>query len=444
VRKLTFTTILLVGIILFAGTIEAAERHVPSQYVTIQVAINDCNNGDVVIIAPGTYTGEGNRDIDFLGKAITVRSTDPNDPCVITATIINCQGSTPDRHRGFNFHSGEDNNSLIEGLTITNGVMNYGGGICCEYSSPTIQKNIITGNYAIWVHEIPGYGGGIYCDNSSAVISGNVITHNSVDVTGGGIFAYESSLIIKNNIITDNDAYGHANVIFPPGCGASGGGISCSFASLVIANNTISGNHAHDFNEPPLFFPGTGGGIESGYSSLTIVNTVVWGDSPNEIIFNSTTINSTYSDVQGGWSGAGNIDSDPCFANTSSGDYHLKSQAGRWNPSSQSWVIDANTSPCIDAGNPGCPLGDEPGDANNVRIDMGAYGGTAEASKTPANWRSITDLTNDWAVDINDLGVFVGYWLDSGECIPSDLNRNQLVNFADYAIFAQQWLGGSL
>jgi hypothetical protein len=150
--------------------------------------------------------------------------------------------------------------------------------------------------------------------------------------------------------------------------------------------------------------------------------------------------------------GPGNINLDPCFVQLGvwdfnepityyPGDFHLKSQAGRWDPNSETWVMDANTSPCIDAGNPGCPLGDEPNDVNNIRINMGAYGGTAEASKTPAGWRSIADLTNDWVVDINDLGVFVSYWLDSGECIPSDLNRNQSVNFVDYAIFAQQWPG---
>jgi len=118
----------------------------------------------------------------------------------------------------------------------------------------------------------------------------------------------------------------------------------------------------------------------------------------------------------------------------------LKSVVGRWDPNIEGWVTDAVTSPCIDAGNPGCPLGDEPNDANNIRINVGAYGGTAEASKSPSNWRSIADLTNDWAVDYKDLKVFTDYWLDSGQCIPSDLNRNQFVDLLDFAIFAKNWL----
>lgn len=63
------------------------------------------------------------------------------------------------------------------------------------------------------------------------------------------------------------------------------------------------------------------------------------------------------------------------------GDYHLKSQAGRWNPMSQSWVIDDVTSLCIDAGDPNSPVGDEPVPNGGI-INMGAYGGTAEASKS--------------------------------------------------------------
>ena len=67
------------------------------------------------------------------------------------------------------------------------------------------------------------------------------------------------------------------------------------------------------------------------------------------------------------------------------GDYHLKSQAGRWDPNSESWVVDDITSPCIDAGDPNSPVGDEP-EPNGDRVNMGAYGGTAEASKSGASW----------------------------------------------------------
>ena len=63
------------------------------------------------------------------------------------------------------------------------------------------------------------------------------------------------------------------------------------------------------------------------------------------------------------------------------GDYHLKSEAGRWDPVSESWVIDNVTSLCIDAGDPNSLVGDEPA-PNGDRINMGAYGGTAEASKS--------------------------------------------------------------
>jgi len=225
-----------------------------------------------------------------------------------------------------------------------------------------------------------------------------------------------------------------------------------------------------------------------------------------------------YSCIQGGWDGLGNINLDPCFAVPGywdsngtpgdanddfwvDGDYHLKSEAGRWQRSIYgeldvqadyfidlldfaefarfwqfqgvalaadldrsgtvdfndltlllenylagyahgAWVYDDVTSPCIDTGNPGCPLGDEPNDANNVRINMGAYGGTAEVSKTPANWGILADLNNDIIVDVNDLGIFCHYWLGSGKCVPPDLDRSGLVDFLDYALLSDQWFWG--
>ena len=72
----------------------------------------------------------------------------------------------------------------------------------------------------------------------------------------------------------------------------------------------------------------------------------------------------------------------PFFADAANGDYHLKSQAGRWDPISQIWIQDDVTSQCIDAGDPTSPIGLEPS-PNGNRINMGAYGGTTEASKSP-------------------------------------------------------------
>lgn len=93
----------------------------PADFNNIQAAIDDANDGDVIEVQPGTYTGVGNRDIDFLGKVITVRSVDPNDRNAVAATIIDCNGSESDPHRGFYFHSEEGPNSVLSGVSIING-----------------------------------------------------------------------------------------------------------------------------------------------------------------------------------------------------------------------------------------------------------------------------------------------------------------------------------
>jgi parallel beta-helix repeat protein len=528
-EKWAFSIVLLGGIVLFTGMAAAAERHVPSEYATIQAAINDCNNGDVVIVAPGTYTGTGNRDIDFIGKAITITSENPDDPNIVTNTIINCNGAWLDGHRGFNFHSGEGINSVLDGFTITNGLAwnENGGGILCQNSSPTISNCIITNNSAE-VHMIGGgCGGGISCEESSpniinctitnntcsfnggginifygAPTVSNCIVSNNVSNGGGGIACQADSAVITNCVITNNEAIEGAGLGCVGGSNAliynctirenfgiqentRGGGIACTESSPTISKCLIAGCSADyggggiycaDNSSPAISnctivynyvggggtgVYGRGGGIYCYWSDPNITDSILWANTADwagpQIALRAgsswpSTLTVSCCNIQGGQADAyveegcsllwltGNIVSDPCFSDPYSDDYHLKSAAGRWDPNSQSWVTDAVTSPCIDAGNPGCPLGDEPNDANNVRINMGAYGGTAEASKTPADWRNIADLTNDWVVDFNDLGVFVSYWLDTGECIPSDLNRNQAVNFVDYAIFAQQWL----
>jgi hypothetical protein len=156
--------------------------NVPSTpYPTIQSAIDDANDYDIVIVADGTYTGTGNRDIDFLGKIITVRSENGPDTC-----IVDCNGSPGEYHRGFNFTDSETRQTLLEGFTIKNGYQQDGGGIYCENSSPTISSCIIIDNIAKGVTNYKGLGGGIFCSNAEPKIIRCVVTSNEAYYLGSG------------------------------------------------------------------------------------------------------------------------------------------------------------------------------------------------------------------------------------------------------------------
>jgi hypothetical protein len=111
-----------------------------------------------------------------------------------------------------------------------------------------------------------------------------------------------------------------------------------------------------------------------------VSNCIFWGNVPDQLYGDGMVV--TCSDIQGGWDGVGNLDRDPVFADVANSDCHLKSQAGRWDPISRSWITDNVTSPCIDTGDPDCDGSDEP-EPNGSRVNMGAYGGSAEASKSP-------------------------------------------------------------
>ena len=120
---------------------------------------------------------------------------------------------------------------------------------------------------------------------------------------------------------------------------------------------------------------------------VILTNSIIYNnglDSDLVQIESNLTATITYTDVQGGWPGQGNIDADPLFADPDNGDYHLKSQAGRWDLTSQSWLADDVTSPCIDAGDPTTPIGLEPLPNGGI-INMGLYGGTSRASKSLGN-----------------------------------------------------------
>lgn len=316
--------------------------------------------------------------------------------------------------------SGTEQNAVLDGFTIIGGNSNedytlypnsHGGGMFNEFCDPTVINCTFKGNCA-------RVGAGM-CNRSNSPTTINCIfISNSADY-GGGIYNFGSIPIITNCTFAGNSAL-------------YGAGIYNTYLSnSLVTSCTFISNSAE--NE--------GGGIYNySYSHPIITNCIFWFDTPDEICnYQNCSSDVTYSNVQGSWTGLGNIVADPCFVDPCNGEYHLKSQAGRWNPNSQSWVKDDVTSPCIDAGNPGCPEANEPA-PNGNRINMGAYGGTAEASKSPGNSRNIADLTNDWAVDSNDLKVFVSYWLETGDCIPGDFDRSRSVDSNDYSIFASQWL----
>jgi hypothetical protein len=153
------------------------------------------------------------------------------------------------------------------------------------------------------------------------------------------------------------------------------------------------------------------------------------------------TVTISYSDIQGGYTGIGNINADPLFAATDADDHHLKSQTGRWNPNSQNWVTDSVHSPCIDAGDPNSDWTFELW-PHGKQINMGAYGGTLQASMSLSDVGSIANLDNDVydIVDSADMALLFDKWCYEEVLLAEDLNRDGKVDFTDYAIFADHWL----
>ena len=331
----------LACVVVLAGLVQADTITVGPgggyDYTTIQAGIDAATSGDIVEIAQGTYATAGDYGIDFGGKAITVRSTDPCDWDVVKATIIDCENS----ERGFYFHNGEGHDSVLAGLTITNGSAPGGGGIYCNGSSPTISRCIIKNNSA----EVgDNDGGGIKCrTGSNSIIEYCIITGNSAYNTGGGIYCRDSNITISNCVIADNYIYG------------GGGGLYCERGTTTIKQCVIISNEAELYD---------GGAISNDLSNITVSNCIIWNNltrgSLAEPLDGVSLGDLTYNDVQGGFSGTGNIDVDPCFVDAAGGDYHLKVH-----------------SPCIDSGDPNYIS--SPGETDidggprivNDRIDMG-------------------------------------------------------------------------
>ena len=358
----------------------------------------------------------------------------------------------------------EDSHAVLTNcIFYDNLTFGYGGGMYSSWSSPTLVSCTFRGNEAAG-------GGGIYCRHGSPRISNCVISGNTANLYwygfgGGGICCgCGAEPIIADCLISGNRAFDGGGIVFwgcsgrlrhvnISGCVIAGnsatmwgGGIYCSSMVIKIANCTVISNAAD-----------LGGGIFLGqalWPMTAVKNCIIWGNRDSAGSGESAQIeimgwieegpainHNCIQGLTGALGGNGNIGADPCLAQTGfwdpngtpgdpnddfwvDGDYHLKSHGGRWEPNSQTWAQDDGTSACIDAGDMGSLIGYEPFPNGGI-INMGAYGGTAEASKSYFGERLCEtiiagDINGDCRVDFVDFSLMAGHWLEYGFPVVSD------------------------
>jgi hypothetical protein len=342
-------------------------------FATIQSAIDAAAVGDTVEVAPGTYSGAGNRDLNSHGKDILVYSAGNPE-----TTIIDCGGSAGSHHGGFMFNSGETVEAIVEGFTIKNAYFATDGGvdtgaIHCDGAAPFIIGCVISGNtshgvttkgpglpslFGCFISGNMGHGismGSNQASRGGAIVSRSVIDHNR----GVGVvmpYSPDSTLTVMNCTIANNDSGGVRFVAVPSDPGVVDTVYSFLYANIV-AFNGISG-----LSKTAGFFPG-----------LTIYCTDVFGQTANwQNVVDATTDT------------AQDFSADPKFCSAGSGGYYLL--AG---------------SPCL------------PGPGNPCFSLIGALGsGTCSCC---VGSRGNADCSADQIVDISDLSRLIDHMFISLE-----------------------------
>jgi len=374
----------ILAFVMASLNLSAAMIEVPGDYPAIQAAINASVSGDTIVVSPGAYF----ENINFRGKNIVLTSLYylDADTSYISSTIINGSNPVnPDTASCVIFCSGEDSTAVLQGFTITGGsgtkwtdihgagIFREGGGILVELSSPTILHNVITGNACTDLSGVVSTGGGgMRIGDGNPTVTANRISFNQARYGAGIVLNYTGCRIL-NNVIASNT--GGQEYL-----GGSGIWIYSNLPGTpkIIVNNTIVNNSS-------TLASGTGGISVWSAASVFIKNNIIYGNSPAlQIKISGSTPIVTYSDVQGGYTGAGNIDENPQF-------------------DPESYLLD-ESSPCIDAGDTAAIFNDIEDPENQgsalfpsrgtLRNDMGAYGGPF-ASLLPV-FQTITGMEEEW------------------------------------------------
>jgi hypothetical protein len=366
----------------------------------------------------GIYNVEGSPtliDCTITGNSTTGNGGGMHNSFHSDPTLVNCTFSSNMADYGGGISNDNSNPALLNCILTANSADGGGGGMCNYRSNPILANCRFIENSSVG-------GGGMFNEESEPMLSDCTFNRNSSTGSGGGIFNENGNPVLLSCILSENSAprrsgggmYNRSNsqpslsnCIFAGNSAINGGAMDNIHTSVpTLLNCTLCVNVATQSE---------GGGISNFQDARPIlVNCILCNNSDRSGMGATAQISGSaqvsYSCIQNStsinpWPGQGNINTDPCFVDLENGDYHLKSQAGRWDSTNQSWVIDQTSSPCIDAGDPGDPVGPERF-PNGGRINMGAYGGTPEASLSPRQPLPVRGQASnpsppDRAVDVN-------------------------------------------